>query len=77
GYGQLGASCLIPSLRGCAHHFEASQGMQVQQMDPRQGYSAGYRSLDCVRDIVKFQVEENTGPELPQSFHRSWTGGRE
>jgi hypothetical protein len=52
------ASGLISGPSSRAHHFQAPQGMQVEQLDSRQGNGASYRALDRIWNVVEFQIQE-------------------
>jgi hypothetical protein len=48
---------------GGQHHFQATRGMEGEQSHSRQLRSGRDGSGHSVRDVVEFQVKENTGGE--------------
>ncbi len=63
---ELRAIGLIPGPCRRAHHFKASQGVDIQKLNSGQADRARHGPFDRVRDIVIFQVEEYAGAQFIQ-----------
>src|SRR6185436_1928729 len=72
-----GGASFGQSFGRCAHHFETAGRVHIEQLQAGKFSSRSNRPCDCIRNVVIFEIEKNTGAECGDFAHSFGSGRSE